>query len=395
MTMQYTRRPVGTFNYSQIWVRNLPSTVREEAFVTPGQLAPAPGTRTYGQAATAIPTVMVSPQIDQLAHTLIKDVVLVDQRVPADQIRNVVTIFENYLRTNYPYSLKFRQVDPSLDPTTDFLVNRKATGGHCEYFASALVMMCRAVGLNSRMVAGYHGGEYVAAPLGLLGDKSYFLIRQKDAHAWAEIYIPDQGWVLSDPTPVSYGSSETSVMGQWFRDIRQLIQSVWLTAIVSFDNDSRAAIARWFLDKFDFLLNLPPFPMWTILGLWVGIILLIALAILLHRRFRRLAPLIESTRGIPHRQARLSSHITFLDDLLHLFDRAHMRRPDLTPLEFLQPHFAHLGLAAVDARWLIVTAYGVRFGGLHVDAALKQEIAQAFKRVKSALRAKPRQLPRT
>jgi len=389
MTWQYkpsVPRPVPPINYTQTWVRNLPPVVPANPYITPGQLAPAPANGPDDPA--MIPTVMVSPQIDQLAHTLIRDVVPANQRIPLEQIRAVVTIFENYLRTTYPYSLTFRQIDPKLDPTTDFLVNRKATGGHCEYFASAMVMLCRAVGLNARMVAGYHGGEYVAAPLGPLGDKSYFLVRQKHAHAWAEVYIPDQGWVLSDPTPDAGNLDASASTGRWYKDALVLLQSAWLTTVVSFDNDSRAAIARWFSAKFDFLLDLPPFPLWTTAAIWGAILLLLVLAILLRRRFRRLAPLLESTRGIPHRQARLSMHIAFLEDLLHLFERADSRRPDLTPLEFLRPHFARLGLAAQDARWLIVTAYGVRFGGLHVDAHLKHEIALALKNVKSALRAK-------
>jgi hypothetical protein len=161
-----------------------------------------------------------------------------------------------------------------------------------------------------------------------------------------------------------------------------------MTTVVSFDNDSRAAIARWFSGRFEFLLNLQPFSLGTTAALWGALLLLTFLAIRLRRRFRRLAPLIESTRGIPHRQVRLSTHIAFLEDLLHLFDRADARRPDLTPLEFLRPHFGRLGLAAEDARWLIVTAYGMRFGGLQVDADIKHEIARALKNVKSALRAR-------
>ena len=133
---------------------------------------------------------------------------------------------------------------------------------------------------------------------------------------------------------------------------------------------------------------MPPLPSWTTAAIWGILVLLIVLAVLLRRRFRRLAPLLESARGLPHRQARLATHVPFLEDLLRLFERAGARRLDLTPLEFIQPHLARLGLAAADARWLIVTAYGVRFGGLQVDADLKHEVVRALKNVKSALRAK-------
>ncbi len=73
----------------------------------------------------------------------------------------------------------------------DFLFNRKE--GYCEHFSSSFVVLMRAAGIPARVVTGYAGGY--RNPLG-----DYWLVLRSDAHAWAEIWLPDRGWVRVDPT---------------------------------------------------------------------------------------------------------------------------------------------------------------------------------------------------
>ncbi len=65
--------------------------------------------------------------------------------------------------------------------------------GFCEHFASAFVFMMRAAGVPARVVAGYQGGEINPV-------NKTVIVHQFDAHAWAEVWIADQGWVRVDPT---------------------------------------------------------------------------------------------------------------------------------------------------------------------------------------------------
>ena len=65
--------------------------------------------------------------------------------------------------------------------------------GYCEHFAAAFVVMMREAGLPARVVTGYLGG--VVNPIG-----NYLIVRQSDAHAWAEVWIDGQGWLRVDPT---------------------------------------------------------------------------------------------------------------------------------------------------------------------------------------------------
>ncbi len=85
-------------------------------------------------------------------------------------------------------------LDPPLlgkDPVDEFLFSTRR--GFCGHFASAFVTLMRAANVPSRVVTGYQGGEFNSAG-------GYYLVRQADAHAWAEIWVPEHGWLRVDPT---------------------------------------------------------------------------------------------------------------------------------------------------------------------------------------------------
>ncbi len=78
-----------------------------------------------------------------------------------------------------------------VNSVDDFLFTTKK--GFCEHYASSFVFLMRAAGVPARVVTGYQGGEY--NDLG-----GYYILRQSDAHAWAEVWLRDRGWVRIDPT---------------------------------------------------------------------------------------------------------------------------------------------------------------------------------------------------
>jgi hypothetical protein len=77
------------------------------------------------------------------------------------------------------------------DPVDEFLFDTRQ--GFCEHYAAAFTILMRAAGVPARVVTGYQGGEI--NPLG-----NYLIVRQRDAHAWSEIWIEGQGWLRVDPT---------------------------------------------------------------------------------------------------------------------------------------------------------------------------------------------------
>lgn len=115
--------------------------------------------------------------------------------------------------------------------------------GYCEYYASAFVVMMRAAGIPARVVTGYLGGTYNSVG-------NYLLVRQSDAHAWAEVWLPGEGWTRMDPTAmvsperVEQGASAALNYDygwqswQWVRHFStslDAVRNLWNQWVLSFD----------------------------------------------------------------------------------------------------------------------------------------------------------------
>jgi protein-glutamine gamma-glutamyltransferase len=97
-----------------------------------------------------------------------------------------------YLQHNYQYSQQLGHVPPGQDPVDWFLFDVKI--GYCEQFATAEVLMLRSLGIPARLATGYSTGQYDPVL-----DQS--IVRERDAHAWVEVWFPNDGWVPVDPSP--------------------------------------------------------------------------------------------------------------------------------------------------------------------------------------------------
>lgn len=95
----------------------------------------------------------------------------------------------DWVKREFAYTLETPL--PGRNSVDEFLFDQKQ--GYCEHFSSAFVVLMRAAGIPARVVTGYAGG--VRNPLG-----DYWVVRNMDAHAWAEVWFPGRGWVRVDPT---------------------------------------------------------------------------------------------------------------------------------------------------------------------------------------------------
>ncbi len=118
-------------------------------------------------------------------------------RTLAAQWRETATTDRDLLQVSLRYFSEqpfyYSRTPPELadNPVDAFLFDTRE--GFCEHFASAFVTLMRAAGIPARVVTGYQGGE-----LNKLGQ--YLIIRQRNAHAWAEIWLDEEGWIRIDPT---------------------------------------------------------------------------------------------------------------------------------------------------------------------------------------------------
>ena len=139
---------------------------------------------------------------------------------------------ELYLRTHYRYTLDLTG-PRSADPLAYFLFTRRA--GHCEYFAAAMTVMLRDLGVPARYVGGFLPGEYNDVG----GD---WIVRASDAHVWVEVFFPGYGWITFDPTPPGneqHGGllERVSMYWDWF-------QYAWGEWIINYDFGHQITLAQ-------------------------------------------------------------------------------------------------------------------------------------------------------
>lgn len=193
---------------------------------------------------------------------------------------------QNYQQENFIYTL----TPPLLgrNAVDDFLFTSRR--GFCEHYASSFVFLMRAAGIPARVVTGYLGGEINPVD-------GHFAIRQSDAHAWAEIWIQDEGWRRIDPTAsiapnrVEQGLQAAVPEGEalpvmlrpeldWLRAIRyrwDATEYAWNSWVLGYDADRQ----RQFLKELGVGNNWP-----TLIALLSGFmaILLLTLTIWITRR---------------------------------------------------------------------------------------------------------------
>lgn len=170
---------------------------------------------------------------------------------PEEFVRFVLS----YIRQqNYHYTLLPEVIEQNV--VDGFWLGSRE--GYCEHYSSAFVFIMRAAGIPARVVTGYQGGEY--NPYG-----DYYIIRQKDAHAWTEVWLEGEGWRRVDPTAAIHPSrvddsllNQTSSRDDWFADFDSLtttesefamnlwqqislrwdaMQSFWNESLMGYDKD--------------------------------------------------------------------------------------------------------------------------------------------------------------
>jgi transglutaminase-like putative cysteine protease len=147
--------------------------------------------------------------------------------------KEIASNIERHLRTTFSYTLDLtgEKRTEGADPNEDFLYVWKK--GHCEYFASAMVLMCQSLGIQARFVTGFKCDEYDPNP------GHYYVVRQSHAHAWVEVRTA-AGWQTFDPTSGNdagghHGRSAWQAVKHFF----DWLDFKWAEKVVAYDADRR------------------------------------------------------------------------------------------------------------------------------------------------------------
>ena len=117
-----------------------------------------------------------------------------------------VIALTSYLQRTYAYNLNLPPVPAGRDPVDWFLFDVKT--GYCEQFATAETLMLRSLGIPARLVSGYATGDYDPV-------LNQAVVRERDAHAWVEVWFAHHGWVPVDPTPGVSPLAATQFPSHW------------------------------------------------------------------------------------------------------------------------------------------------------------------------------------
>jgi protein-glutamine gamma-glutamyltransferase len=326
----------------------------------------------------------LDPRIPIMAKTITSRVVN-----PYDKARAV----ESYLRGNYGYTLDLSGTPP-VDPLAYFLFEKRA--GHCEYFAAAMTVMMRTLGIPARYVNGFLPGEYNDVG----GD---YIIRASDAHSWVEVFFPDYGWITFDPTPPSDDHpagllSQLGLYWDWFQlqwndwvvnydfihqfTLAQGVQRVsrrWTASLRERFEHARSAGATRLRYWAEDASSVPP---WLLI---LVVLLLAGALVVCNRQVReRLVFACRVRLGFDAPPAQAAS--LFYHRMLRLLERAGWRKsPSQTPSEFAASLPA-CEIAAPVARFTEL-CLAARFGGRSVEVS---RLTGLLDEIKSSLRAPSR-----
>jgi hypothetical protein len=103
-----------------------------------------------------------------------------------------VSRLSRFFHEQFRYSLLSEETDQTRDYLVGFLFDQRE--GHCETFAAAMAVLCRLIGMPSRVVNGFYTSEFNRF-------EKFFYVRQNHAHTWVEVWLDGYGWLTADPTP--------------------------------------------------------------------------------------------------------------------------------------------------------------------------------------------------
>ena len=359
-----------------------------------GQALPQAAARLAPPAAS----IDVQPTVRELARQWCSGLLAERARDPSRRDELDLAIAQrlaDHLREGYRYSLDLSKCNPQRDGVEDFLFYMKQ--GHCEYFASALAVMCHAMDVRARLAGGFH--------VDVQKDDEYD-VAERDAHAWTEVYTPSSGWVIVDATP---GGLPQPTVKPWWSSLTELweqLHQAWQQNVINYDDRTRQRVVAAVKSA------------WAALGdaaRWLGHMLSQGLESLLIGRFDNAVICLAAVMGLAcvgvqatilvrrlrqrrgtlkNLRRRLGPAWRQVSFLAKFFRALHRRGLPLTatqtPMELAARAHRELGLPAAELDDVIRFYYRLRWGGAAPDAALIEPARQTVDRLCAMMRRRNR-----
>lgn len=301
--------------------------------------------------------------------------------------------FHKYFQTGFSYTLDLsdvvRRVD--LDPVEQFLTETKR--GHCEYYASAMTMMCQSVGVRARVVTGFVAYDFDPASMS-------YTVLQSNAHAWVEVQTGERRFTAFDPTPgdtlQQMRATQASITDR-LRWVYERFDGAWSSRIVEFDREAQSGMQQAMDDRWSQRLTggLDSIRDWANsvnrafqLGpsgyIWLGLvgIAMVIAAVAVVKIAKRLMMIRRKTmlrhvHGAEYQ--RLLRQLGFYVDMLKVLDRAKVPKPVWQPpmsyAMAMQSDHPEAGRTMAEISELF---YAARYGGKKLD---REELQDAHRKV--------------
>lgn len=280
----------------------------------------------------------------------------------------------DYLGRECHYSLDVGAFH-SQQPVAEFLFEKKR--GYCQYFASAAALLLRLEGVPCRYVTGFNVQE---------GNRQgdHFVVREMDAHAWIEAYLPGRGWLELDPTPdAEYKSLHASLAGGWRADTSERLAALTAEMAIRMGAMSWTSVLRAVWEKTLAIIH------WLVVDSPLRSLIFLAFLLFAAEFVRRNRP--SGRRRPPLSPVRQAEGVPVeLNELIHQIDRlcaesGHARPASLAPLEHLAgiPSSA-LSPPVVEAcRKIVGCFYRSYFGGSAVPPGEIQGLRRELERARA------------
>jgi transglutaminase-like putative cysteine protease len=258
-----------------------------------------------------------------------------------------------HFNDSFRYSLDLERREPAMHPVEEFLEHTRS--GHCEFFATASVLLLRAAGIPARYATGYAVQEY--SPL-----EQAWRVRRRHAHAWASAWIGGR-WVDVDTTPVQWIADDASGAA-WWQPVYDLLS--W----------SLHQLSRWRLERIGAQRDQS-----ALLWLLAPLSLVLAWRIYRSHRVARATSFADGP-AIPRQSDRLGTDSEFYR-IESMLERHGLTRPaDCTPRAWLAQLAREARLPPGAERWdeIVALHYRLRFGPGGLDRGQRARLAEAVQR---------------